>query len=171
MCAICPCCTSSNVAALEFYREQEQSLKQKVEQEKVQLQSKAIGVAFVTFANLADAKKVNKDHRKFISCLNSNPPSSSLDNLLKQSSWDVRFAPPPEDIYWENLNRKRHFRTLKVWMVNILLFLILFFFTSPAYIMSVLETIPIFNANDFAQDVKNNLPVYVTDFLPTLLLW
>jgi len=171
MCAICPCCTSSNVAALEFYREQEQSLKQKVEQEKVHLQSKAIGVAFVTFASLADAKKVNKDHQKFISCLNSNPPSSSLDNLLKQSSWDVRFAPPPEDIYWENLNRKRHFRVIKVWIINIILFIVLFFFTSPAYIISLLETIPFLNAQDLKKDLNQNLPAYITDFLPTLLLW
>ena len=22
----------------------------------------------------------------------------------------IRFAPPPEDIYWENLNRNRHVR-------------------------------------------------------------
>ena len=171
LCAICPCCTSSNVDALEFYREQEQSLKQSVDSEKIQLQSKAIGVAFVTFATLTEAKKVNKDHQKIVSCLNSNPPSSSLDNLLKQSSWDVRFAPPPEDIYWENLNRKRHFRVIKVWIINIFLFIVLFFCTSPAYIMSLLETLPFLNAQDLKKDLNQNLPAYITDFLPTLLLW
>eukprot|EP00092_Neocalanus_flemingeri_P037163 GFUD01040453.1.p1 GENE.GFUD01040453.1~~GFUD01040453.1.p1 ORF type:complete len:810 (+),score=66.89 GFUD01040453.1:227-2656(+) len=171
LCAICPCCTSSNVDALEFYREQEQSLKQSVDSEKIQLQSKAIGVAFVTFANLSEAKKVNKDHQKIVSCLNSNPPSSSLDNLLKQSSWDVRFAPPPEDIYWENLNRKRHFRVIKVWIINIILFIVLFFFTSPAYIISLLEALPFLNAQDLKKDLNQNLPAYITDFCPTLLLW
>ena len=62
-------------------------------------------------------------------------------------------------------------RSLKVWLINIILFLVLFFFTSPAYIMSVLETLPFFNAQDLKKDLKNNLPVYITDFLPTLLLW
>ena len=36
--------------------------------------------------------------------------------------------------------------------------------------MSVLETLPFF-AEDLQKDLKNNLPVYITDFLPTLLLW
>merc|ERR1740129_980722 len=84
--------------------------------------------------------------------------------------WDVRFAPPPEDIYWENLNKRQHFRSLKVWLVNTILFLVLFFFSSPAYIMSVLEAVPFLKA-DFAKDLKNNLPVYLTDLLPTLMLW
>jgi len=171
LCAFCPCCTSSNVNALEFYKEQEQNLQHKVESEKFQLPSKAIGVAFITFAYLGDAKMVNKDHRKLISCLSSNPPSSSLDNLLRQSSWDVRFAPPPEDIYWENLNRKRHFRVIKVWIINIFLFIVLFFFTSPAYIISLLVTLPFLNAQDLKKDLSQNLPAYITDFLPTLLLW
>jgi len=171
LCTSYNCCTADNINAMEYYKEQEKVFKAGVDQEKAQLQANPIGIAFVTFSNLADAKRINRDHRKWISCLSSNPANSSLDGVLFPSKWDVRFAPPPEDIYWENLNRKKSFRTLKVWMVNILLFLILFFFTSPAYIMSVLETIPIFNANDFAQDVKNNLPVYVTDFIPTLLLW
>ena len=56
-------------------------------------------------------------------------------------------------------------------MINIILFLVLFFFTSPAYIMSVLETLPFLNAQKFNEDLKNSLPVYITDFLPTLLLW
>ena len=37
--------------------------------------------------------------------------------------------------------------------------------------MSVLETLPFLNAQKFNEDLKNTLPVYITDFLPTLLLW
>ena len=72
-------------------------------------------------------------------------------------------------MYFNLINVLR--RSLKVWLINIILFLVLFFFTSPAYIMSVLETLPFLNAQKFNEDLKNTLPVYITDFLPTLLLW
>ena len=38
----------------------------KVEAEKTKLESKSIGVAFVTFSNLEIAEKVKKDHQKFL---------------------------------------------------------------------------------------------------------
>ena len=171
VCSTCPCCESSNISALDYYKEQERDLKSSFEREKAVAQSCSIGIAFVTFSHLSDAKKIAKDHSKVISCLSSSPSGSSLDTVLKPWRWDVRFAPPPEDIYWENLNKKKHFRSLKVWLVNIILFLVLFFFTSPAYIMSIMETFPFFKAEEFKKDVMNTIPVYITDFLPTLVLW
>ena len=58
-----------------------------------------------------------------------------------------------------------------MWLINIILFIVLFFFTSPAYIISLLETLPFLNAADLKADLKQSLPVWITDFLPTLLLW
>ena len=112
LCSAFPCCPTSNVSATEFYREQVNSVKQSLQSEKAHLQSNAIGIAFVTFSNLTDAKNINADHRKIVNCLRSSPPSSSLDSLLKPGSWDLRFAPTPEDIYWENLNRRKSFRSV-----------------------------------------------------------
>ena len=37
-----------------------------MEAEKTKLESKSIGVAFVTFSNLEIAEKVKKDHQKFL---------------------------------------------------------------------------------------------------------
>ena len=110
LCSACNCCHGSSVSALDFYREEVRSIMMNIETEKAQLQSNAIGIAFVTLSNLTDAKTINTDHRKVLSCLNSHPPTSSLDSLLQPGSWDIRFAPPQEDIYWENLNRKKNFR-------------------------------------------------------------
>ena len=45
--------------------------------------------------------------------LRSNPPTSSLQEQLRPDTWAARFAPPPEDIYWENLNRS-NYRVFKV---------------------------------------------------------
>jgi len=171
LCGLCSCCTGTSVDAGEFYKLRETQLKQSVEFEKVRLQSKPIGVAFVTFASLPEAKQVNKDHQKINRLFNSSPPSSSVDNLMRPSSWDVRFAPPPEDIIWENLSRTRHFRLIKVWISNTILFIVLFFFTSPAYIISLLETLPFLNTKDLSDDFNVSLPAYITDFLPTLMLW
>ena len=114
VCAVSPCCRVGGADALEFYRQQEESLRLSLELEKAAMQSNAIGIAFVTFSSLTEAKRIHSDHRKLVSCLSSTPASSSLDTVLSPASWDVRFAPPPEDIYWENLNRKRHFRVIKV---------------------------------------------------------
>lgn len=172
VCGLFSCCLSSSVEAEEFYKDEKEAIKHSVEAEKSTLQTKTLGMAFVTFVNLDDAKKVNKDHKK-ICHIHSSPPTSSLDDILKPNTWDVTFAPPPEDIYWENLDSLRHFRILKVIIINIILFLVLFFFTSPAYIISLLETIPFlqFNSATFYKNVGLNLPSYITDFLPTILLW
>ena len=110
LCSACKCCTGSSVSALDFYREEVRTITINIETEKAQLQSNAIGIAFVTLSNLADAKTINTDHRKILSCFSSHPPTSSLDSHLQPGSWDIRFAPPQEDIYWENLNRKKNFR-------------------------------------------------------------
>lgn len=110
LCFSCRCCPGSSVSASEYYRHQVSSLKLSLETEKTNLQSNAIGIAFVTFSNLTDAKTINKDHRAVMSCLRSSPPGSSLDQVLRPSSWDVRFAPQPEDIYWEHLNTRKNFR-------------------------------------------------------------
>ena len=60
LCSSCPGCSPSNVTALDYYREQERDLKNSFEHEKAQAQSRSIGIAFVTFSHLSDAKKVNK---------------------------------------------------------------------------------------------------------------
>ena len=48
----------------------------------------------------------------------------------------MRFAPPPEDIYWENLNDAHRLFLFKALLINIFLFIVLFFFTSPTYIIT-----------------------------------
>jgi len=165
---LCSCGRTNTTDALNFYKEQERQIADQVEIEKGKLESKSIGVAFVTFSNLEIAETVKKDHKHFL-CVSSNPPRSSLQSQLRPEDWEVRFAPPPEDIYWENLNRS-NYRLVKVWANNIILFIVLFFFTSPAYLINQLKTLPFLNTQSI-RDVKVSLPSYITDFLPTLLLW
>ena len=88
-----------------------------------------------------------------------------MSNLLEPWHWSVRMAPPPEDIYWENLNESHRFFFLKTFFINFIVFIFLFFFTSPAYIISQLELI--LNL----KTLSPKLPEKINDFLPTLLLW
>jgi len=169
LCGLCTCGRSSKIDALDFYMRKERDLKDRVEEEQSSLHTKSIGVAFITFSSLGMAETVKKDHKKFL-CVRATPPSSSLQGQLRPDKWEIRFAPPPEDIYWENLNRS-NYRLFKVWLSNAILFIVLFFFTSPAYVISMLETIPFLNAKSIRDDLKVTLPSYITDFLPTLLLW
>ncbi len=106
---------------------------------------RSIGIAFVTFAQLSDAKQVNKDHHVRFHCI-STPPTSTLSNIIQPENWSVRFAPPPEDIYWENLTDTHRLFFVKALLINLLLFVVLFFFTSPAYIISQIELIITFKS-------------------------
>jgi hypothetical protein len=82
---------------------------------------------------------------------------------VKPEQWKVTFAPPPDDLYWENLsmsryeapkvsiilnknlvleltfqklNQFRRYLSLKKVFVNIALFLVTFFLTTPEYLVS-----------------------------------
>ena len=51
------------VDALTFYREEELRLMGEVDREKARVRTKSIGIAFVTFGSVENAKKVASDHR------------------------------------------------------------------------------------------------------------
>ena len=157
------CCTNST-DALTFYKKEEEDLTREVKKERARVKTKSIGIAFVTFRRQEDAKKMLEDHMSRCRCF-SDPSASTLSNLLEPWAWNVRIAPPAEDIYWENLNESHRFFFIKTFFINLILFIILFFFTSPAYIISELELI----LNLKSLTVK--LPEKINDFVPTLLLW
>jgi len=165
ICSSCNCsCCANSTDALTFYKKEESDYNYEVEREKARVKTKSIGIAFVTFRTLSDAKKMLDDFKNSCRCF-SEPSPSTLSNLLEPWHWSVRMAPPPEDIYWENLNESHRFFFLKTFFINFIVFIFLFFFTSPAYIISQLELI--LNL----KTLSPKLPEKINDFLPTLLLW
>jgi hypothetical protein len=54
------------------------------------------------------------------------------------------------------------YRVLKVWVSNIILFIVLFFCTSPAYLISQLETLPFLNPKTIQ---GSDLHFYVTEYM------
>jgi hypothetical protein len=160
----CHGCYPHSVDAITFYKKEEADFKAEVQREKARIRTKSIGIAFITFTRLADAKRMLEDHQSRCRCF-SDPTASTLSSLLEPWNWSVRISPPPEDIYWENLNESHRLFFLKTFFINIIVFIILFFFTSPAYIISQLELI--LNL----KSLTIRLPEKINDFLPTLLLW
>ncbi|XP_076068118.1 transmembrane protein 63 isoform X3 [Oratosquilla oratoria] len=161
---ICGCCDifgCPKVDAIQFYSDEERRLTHEVENEKVRALQRPTGVAFITFDSKESAKKVLKDHQRRCECRH-NPPTSSVSRDLKPHNWITRVAPPPNDIYWSNLSVTTRHWYLKAVTINVILFIILFFLTTPAFVM---------NNITFVIDSITKLSPLVSEFLPTLLLW
>ena len=124
-----------------------------------------VGIVFITFKSLNGAKEVYDSFKRSVLQCNFQPPASTLSSVLRPQNWIVSFAPMPEDIYWENLNVARKFLKLKYVAINILLFFVAFFLTTPEYIVSQTDWL----VKLFGETLK--LPAPIVDFLPTILLW
>lgn len=61
---------------------------------------KPLGIAFVTMGSFEAAKRVHEDHKYDVKKCASHPRISTVSNLLQPHLWTVKFAPPPQDIFW-----------------------------------------------------------------------
>lgn len=165
-CCFCICCCfCAKQDALEYYTKEESRLHDDFETEKAAALQEPLGIVFVTFKSVNMSKKIYDSHRRGFFTLNFQPPKSSLSKILKPHQWKVTFAPPPDDIYWENLSVSRRFLYLKKLVINIGLFVITFFLTTPEYLVSQTDYIIQF----FGKGLK--LPAALVEFIPTLMLW
>ncbi|KAK3912707.1 CSC1-like protein 1 [Frankliniella fusca] len=162
---ICSCwnlCGYPTVDALEHYVEEEHRLCEKVESERMAALKKPLGIAFVTFMSVEAAKMVYRHHRTTLGC-GHDPPPSSLSATLKPGRWHVSFAPSPDDIYWENLSMPSKYWYLKAVTINAVLFIVLFFLTTPAYIVSLLDVL------NLDGKIRKTSPL-LSEFLPALMM-
>jgi len=148
---------------IDFYTSEEQRLIQDVERHSELALSKPLGMAFVTFPSLDTSMTVYEDHSTAF-WSSATPPISSLTSL-RPDKWKVYFAPPPSDIYWENLAEDRWWIWVKIFASDLCLFLVAFFLTTPCYIVSQLEPIMLAVTDD---QVK--IPSFVKTLIPTLIL-
>lgn len=85
--------------------------------------------------------------------------------------WSLNYAPAPADLFWENLSTNTAKWYLRWIGVNSILFLFLFFITTPAYMVQILRKISTVRDNSTDTDGNSTPSPLVTEFLPTLLLW
>lgn len=140
------CCSFRSIDALEYYRDREFQLCGEVARLKAAALNDPLGISFVTFTTTEAAQQVVHHFR----------PGTSQE-------WDISFAPSADDIFWENLSEGNSQWYLKWAVVNVGLFMFLFFMTTPVLIVNLL------NSWSVIQDTKTISPL-ISEFLPTLLL-
>uniref|UniRef100_A0A6I8R1V5 Transmembrane protein 63C n=1 Tax=Xenopus tropicalis TaxID=8364 RepID=A0A6I8R1V5_XENTR len=159
----CDCCGFQQVEAEQYYGELEERLTDEFTAERNRITLKRLGAVFVTFQDERMTAVIIKDYNR-LPCHRA-PQQSSVTPLLKSHKWKVHYAPAPSDIIWENLAVSGALWWFRFLALNLLLFVLLFFLTTPAVIVSTMDR---FNVTYPVEKLRN--PV-ITQFLPTFLLW
>uniref|UniRef100_A0A6Q2ZJK2 Transmembrane protein 63B n=1 Tax=Esox lucius TaxID=8010 RepID=A0A6Q2ZJK2_ESOLU len=154
--------------AVSFYTKREAKLKEEYRKEKEKVNTKPLGMAFVTFQNEAMTATILKDFNACqchgCSC-RQEPRSSQFSESLHVYNWSVSYAPDPQNVRWEHLSLGGGSWWIRCFIINCILFLLLFFLTTPAIIISTMDK---FNVTKPVEYLNNPI---VTQFFPTLLLW
>jgi hypothetical protein len=120
---------------------------------------------FVTFRTMGMAEEVHDGFKHSVFQCGYLPPEPSVSTQeLHPEKWNVSYAAPPEDIYFENLSSGKRYLTLKMIIINIALFIFAIFFSTPEYFVTQTDHILAY----FGHEMK--LPPVIMDFLPTLML-
>lgn len=174
-CGQCLCCGDScgcsEVDAINYYTEEEATLKEDCEKEKVKAFQDPLGVAFVTFENVAAAERIYSDFQPICKA-STNPQPSSIHNELNIVDWEVKYAPAPENIYWAKLSLSGWKWMLRAILINAVVVITLFFLTTPTIVLTSLKNLENkTNTENLHDMVQTGLGPIVGQFLPTLLLW
>ncbi|XP_043543207.1 CSC1-like protein 2 isoform X5 [Chiloscyllium plagiosum] len=165
-CCVIKGCEQEN--AVEYYTKLEQKLKEEYMKEKEKVYEKPLGMAFVTFQNEGAAARILRDFNacKCQGCIfSAEPLRSSYSEFLHTSYWSVSYAPDPHNIYWEHLSLRGISWWLRCFVINCVLFILLFFLTTPAIIITTMDK---FNVTKPVEYLNNPI---ITQFFPTVLLW
>lgn len=154
--------------AVKYYTKLEAKLKEDYKKEREKVNTKPLSMAFVTFQNEAMTAVILKD---FNACqchgckCRREPKSSNFSSILHIYNWTVTYAPDPQNVYWEHLSISGLPWWIRCFVINCFLFLLLFFLTTPAIIISTMDK---FNVTKPVEYLNNPI---ITQFFPTLLLW
>ncbi|XP_014453574.1 CSC1-like protein 1 isoform X1 [Alligator mississippiensis] len=154
--------------AIDYYTRVTKKLLEEYLKEEQTVHNNPLGMAFVTFQEKSMATYILKD---FNACkcqsfkCKGEPQPSMYSKELCISKWNVTYATYPENICWKNFS----VRGLKWWLrwfcINMLLFIVLFFLTTPSIIISTMDKFNVTKPIRYLND-----PI-VSQFFPTVLLW
>ncbi|CAG4953895.1 unnamed protein product [Colias eurytheme] len=134
------------VDALEFYTNEEKRLKDEAKRCRAIVLNDPLGIAFLTLPSYQLAEHV-------------------INHFSLHRGWVLQHATNPSDIIWENLSIQPGVWYVKAIIVNFCLFIVLFFLTTPAIIVNLVNNIIV------KPETVNRITSIMFDFLPTLLLW
>ncbi|XP_017268485.1 CSC1-like protein 2 isoform X1 [Kryptolebias marmoratus] len=154
--------------AVSYYTKLEAKLKDEYRKEREKVNKKPLGMAFVTFQNETITAIILKDFNacKCQGCLcRREPKSSQFSSRLNVHNWTVSYAPHPQNVYWEHLSVGGASWWARCFIINSVLFLLLFFLTTPTIIITTMDK---FNVTKPVEYLNNPI---IAQFFPTLLLW
>ncbi|XP_051974996.1 CSC1-like protein 1 isoform X2 [Xyrauchen texanus] len=177
LCCCCHCQSCEKVDAIEYYSSQEAALVEEVNKLQESEQLAPLGMAFVTLQNVYMASYILKNFNA-LDCgggargvagvkwgCGQEPQPSSKSTELRVRRWKVSYATNPHNIYWENLSVRGWRWWLRCLLLNIALFILLFFLTTPSIIISTMDK---FNVTKPIHYLNSAV---VSQFFPTILLW
>ncbi|KAM8714319.1 hypothetical protein ACLKA7_014449 [Drosophila subpalustris] len=141
-------CSCKKENAYEYYQREERKLSGDVARLRASTMNEPLDIAFLTVSTVQEAQNI---------------VTHFTPGTYRQ--WQIMFAPSPDDIFWENLNVNKSHWYLKFVCVNVVLFIVLFFLTTPAMVVNLL------NSRPWLQDTETKISPLVSEFLPTLMLW
>uniref|UniRef100_A0A8C6TVL8 Transmembrane protein 63A n=1 Tax=Neogobius melanostomus TaxID=47308 RepID=A0A8C6TVL8_9GOBI len=165
----CCCASCEKVDAIEFYSCKEKRLLEDFGKQAEEVPNHPLGIAFVTLQTEGMAKFILKDFNAVDCsqncCCGKERQPSQYSKSLKVKKWTVGYAPHPKNVFWENLSVRGVLWYTRYLLLNLALFLLLTFLTTPTIIINVIDK---FNVTKPIKDL--NSPV-ISQFFPTLLLW
>uniref|UniRef100_A0A9J7ZSR1 Transmembrane protein 63A n=1 Tax=Cyprinus carpio carpio TaxID=630221 RepID=A0A9J7ZSR1_CYPCA len=168
LCCCCCCCKGcEEVDAIEFYSSQVAALREEEDKLKKSEEVHPLGMAFVSLQNEYMATYILKDFNA-LECgggARGVPQPSSKSAELRVNKWKVNYAPHPHNIYWYNLSLRCWRWWLRFMLLNVALFVLLFFLTTPSIIISTMDK---FNVTKPIHYLNSAV---ISQFFPTILLW
>lgn len=132
-CTCICCCFYDRQDGLSFYESEMEKLKIEFDKEKEKALASPIGKAFITFETHQMAKTVyDVFNGSSIFCFKPQLPKSPFSPEMDDpGNWNIRYAPPPDDMYWTALGGSRKYLLIKYILINTALLLIVLFLSTP----------------------------------------
>lgn len=163
------CCCQQEVDAKTCYEEHYSDLRASIEREKRMIrENKRLGIAFITFKRAQDAAQFNVSYK-----LCRRKPQSSMYDNVKAQQWWVSLAPFSLDILWENMSVHYLVWWLRWLLINAVLFVFLFFFTTPSILLGSIDEIRVRFVNaTHVPDITDSFGAnpFLKSYLPPLIL-
>jgi hypothetical protein len=161
---ICCCCCQRYIRdnnrhqtdSIDYYTKKENEVKAKMNELRDKTLKRPLNIVFVTFQNQKMTDTFLKDYRLGLfgsvvyslcatrdSCTScylcrDHPKNSGLSDTLQTSKWHVKYAPAPSNIKWENISKIGANWWIRVVLINIVLIILMVFFTTPAILLDKL---------------------------------
>ncbi|XP_032820666.1 osmosensitive cation channel TMEM63C-like isoform X2 [Petromyzon marinus] len=161
LCDVCGICRK--VDGVQYHSEREEALTDECENEKMRVLTKPLGMAFATFQDACMTQAILREYG-LCRCLR-RPTRSRVSDSLRSSRWHVSYAPAPQTICWDNLSVQGWVWWLRFFLINVPLFVLIFFLTTPSIIISSMDK---WNVTRTVEDLNNPL---ISQFFPSILLW